>query len=170
MSQGATSGVPAPSDRLLDPARLRFTRSSKGALVLEADGQQYTDVRVRLAFPLEAEEEFVGLAQADGTELGTLARVADLDPESQAALRAELAKVYFRPRVTGVGRIVEEQGVLRGQIDTTAGPRAIEIRGWRENVRMLGGSRALIEDVDGNRYLVEDWQALPQLTREILGL
>ena len=35
---------------------------------------------------------------------------------------------------------------------------------------MARGEGAFVEDVDGNRYLIEDWRALPQHTREILGL
>jgi hypothetical protein len=164
------SGRQYAPDDYLDPAQMTFARSAGRGLVLDLRGQQYSDPRVRLAFPLEAEEEFVGFSLADGTELGMLERVEDLDPDSRAALRAELEKIYFRPRVTGVGRLVEEQGVLFGHIDTTSGPRQIEIRGYRENVRLLAGTRAMIEDVDGNRYLVDDWRALPKLTREIMGL
>ncbi len=71
---------------------------------------------------------------------------------------------------TGDTGLDEEFGVLRGEIETTSGPRQLEIRGYRTHVRMLSGGRAIIEDVDGNRYLIEDWRALPQHTREILGL
>jgi hypothetical protein len=162
---GAISG-----DQGLDPQQVRLWRTENGQLVVHLNGEQHTDLRVRLAFPLEATEEFVGLFAADGTELGMLERVQDLDADSRAVLRAELDKVYFRPRVTAVGRLVEEQGVLRGEILTTSGPRQIEIRGWRENVRLLSRDRAMIEDVDGNRYLVDNWRTLPKLTREILGL
>ena len=154
----------------LDPAQVRFTRTANRELVLHLNGERFTDLRLRLAFPLEAADEFVGLFRADGTELGMLARIDDLDPDSRAVLRVELEKIYFRPRITEVGRIVEEQGVLRGEITTTAGRRGIEIRGWRENVRLLSRDRAMIEDVDGNRYLVDNWRSLPKLTREILGL
>ncbi|MYF92166.1 MAG: DUF1854 domain-containing protein, partial [Gemmatimonadetes bacterium] len=54
--------------------------------------------------------------------------------------------------------------------ETTSGPRQLEIRGYRTNGRMLSGGRAIIEDVDGNRYLIANWRALPRRTREILGL
>jgi hypothetical protein len=158
------------NEHRLDPAKMTFTRSGDRELLLHLCGAQYSDLRIRLAFPLEAEGEFVGFSLADGTELGMLERVRDLDPDSCALLQAELDKIYFRPRVTNVGRLVEEQGALRGQIDTTSGPRQIEIRGYRENVRLLAGTRAMIEDVDGNRYLVDNWQSLPKLTRQILGL
>jgi hypothetical protein len=82
----------------------------------------------------------------------------------------ELDKIYFHPKILTFSNLDEEYGVLRGQIETSSGPRQLEIRNYRTNVRMLSGGRAIVEDVDGNRYLIEDWRALPQHTREILGL
>ena len=37
-------------------------------------------------------------------------------------------------------------------------------------VYAASGEGCWLTDVDGNRYLIEDWRALPQHTREILGL
>ncbi len=158
------------SDHVLDPEQVSFYRNERGRLVLRIGTDEYTAVNLRLAFPLEAEEEFIDLSFPDGTELGMLERLSDLDPESQQALRDELKKIYFRPKVVTVGKLVEEHGVLNGQIHTTSGSRSLEIRGWRENVRLLSNNRAIIEDVDGNRYLIEDWRTLPKVTKEILGL
>jgi len=155
---------------VLEAGKMRFERSAHGGLLLHLDGEAHESVNLRLAFPLEAEDEFVGIFEADGTELGMLPRLADLDGDSQEIVREELRKIYFRPKVITVGKIVEEHGVLRGEIETTSGPRPLEIRGWRENVRLLSRGRAIIQDVDGNRYLVDNWRDLPKLTREILGL
>jgi len=155
---------------ILDADKVRFRRNARGGLLLEIEGEEHESVNLRLAFPLEAEEDFIGVFETDGTELGMLERLADLDPASQEVVREELRKIYFRPKVVTIGKIVEEHGVLRGEIETTSGPRPLEIRGWRENVRILSGDRAIIQDVDGNRYLVDDWRQLPKLTREILGL
>jgi hypothetical protein len=157
-------------DYILDPAQLEFRRNPSGGIYLHMAGEDYTDLKIRLTFPLEAEDRFIGFFLTDGSELGMLERLQDLEPGSRQILQDELDKIYFRPRVVDVGRLVEEHGVLRGEIETTSGPRPLEIRGWRKNVRLLSKSRAIIEDVDGNRYLVDDWHTLPRLTKEILGL
>lgn len=157
-------------EQVLDPRQVQFSRNARGGLVLRLAGEEHESVNLRLAFPLEAEEEFIGVFLADGGELGMLPRLSDLDRASQEVLREELRKIYFRPRVVTIGKIVEEHGVLRGEIETTSGHRPLEIRGWRQNVRILSDNRAIIQDVDGNRYLVDDWRHLPKLTRDILGL
>lgn len=157
-------------DFLLDPQKVRFSRSERGSLILKLDGEEYTDIKIRRAFPLEESDRYIGVFAAEDQELGTIEDPQQLDDQSRQALRDELDKIYFQPQVLAFNSLDEEFGVLRGQIETTSGPRQLEIRGYRTNVRMLSGSRAVIEDVDGNRYLIANWRALPRRTREILGL
>ena len=157
-------------DFLLDPQKVRFSRSERGSLILKLDGEEYTDIKIRRAFPLEESNRYIGVFAAEDQELGIIEDPQQLDDQSRQALRDELDKIYFQPQVLAFNSLDEEFGVLRGQIETTSGPRQLEIRGYRTNVRMLSGSRAVIEDVDGNRYLIANWRTLPRRTREILGL
>ena len=157
-------------DFLLDPQKVRFSRSERGSLILKLDGEEYTDIKIRRAFPLEESDRYIGVFAAEDQELGIIEDPQQLDDQSRQALRDELDKIYFQPQVLAFNSLDEEFGVLRGQIETTSGPRQLEIRGYRTNVRMLSGSRAVIEDVDGNRYLIANWRTLPRRTREILGL
>ena len=157
-------------DFVLDPQKMRFSRSERGSLILTLDDKEYTDIKIRRAFPLEESDRYIGVFAAEDQELGIIEDPQQLDDQSHQALRDELDKIYFQPQVLAFNSLDEEFGVLRGQIETTSGPRQLEIRGYRTNVRMLSGSRAVIEDVDGNRYLIANWRALPRRTREILGL
>ena len=157
-------------DFLLDPKKMRFSRSQRGSLILAIDSEEYSDLVIRRSFPLENANAFIGIFKSDGEELGMLENPQDLDPESLQALSNQLDKVYFHPVILNFNSLDEEFGVLRGEIETTSGTRQLEIRGYRTNVRMLSGNRAIIEDVDGNRYLIENWRTLPQKIREILGL
>ncbi len=157
-------------DFLLNPRKMRFSRSERGSLILRLDGEEYTDLKIRRAFPLEESDRYVGVFAAEDQELGIIEDPQQLDDQSRQALLDELGKIYFHPQVLAFNNLDEEFGVLRGQIETTSGPRQLEIRSYRTNVRMLSGGRAIIEDVDGNRYLIANWRALPQKTREILGL
>ncbi len=158
------------ADFLLDPNQLRCSRSPHGSLILHIGDEEYHDLNIRRAFPLEESNRYIGFFQHDGTELGLLEDPSLLEQASRDALLAELDKIYFQPHITAFNSLDEEFGVLRGHIETTSGPRPLEIRGYRQNVRMLSGERAIVEDVDGNRYLIDDWPALPKRIREILGL
>ena len=158
------------ADYAIDPQQVRISRSERGNLVLHWRGVEYTDLDVRRAYPLEAADRFIVFFQADGPELGLLKKMADLDADSRQVLADELDKIYFRPVITRVDQIGEEFGVVEADVQTTSGPRHIEIRQIRSKIRLLSKNRALIEDADGNRYELRDWHRMPKMTREILGL
>ena len=158
------------ANHLLDPDKLRCARSARGNLVVQVGDQEHSGVEVRRAFPLEAADRYIGFFLADGAELGLLENPERLDVQSQQVLREELDKIYFRPIITQIHDIGEEFGVVYIEVDTSRGPRRLEIRGIRTSIRPLSGHRALVEDVEGNRYELRDWHLLPRVTREILGL
>lgn len=170
MTESTQNPLAQDDDLRLDPEKIRFFRSSRGLLVMELDGIEYTELNIRRAFPLEKTLRFIGFFLADGTELGLLNDIDDLTAESRQYLLEELEKVYFQPIILEIPMIEEDFGVVHADLITTNGPRQIQIRGIRSNIRLLAHNRALIEDVDGNRYELRDCHRLPKLTREILGL
>ena len=137
---------------------------------MEAGGKSYDDVSVRRAFPLEMADGFIGLFEAGGEEIGILESLDGLDAESRTALEDQLALTYFLPVITSVTRIAEDFGVVHADVETSSGPRRIEIRNIRSHIRVLSRNRALIEDAEGNRFELPDFHRLPAITREIFGL
>ena len=154
----------------LSDRQISFRRSSRGNLVMQLNEKSYTGVKLRRAFPLEIGTDYIGFFDTEGKEIGILKTLDALDYDSKKEIEKELEKVYFQPQILSFNHLDEEFGVLRGEIETTRGPRSLEIRGYRTNVRILSEKRAIVVDVDGNRYLIEDWPSLPQRIREILGL
>ena len=157
-------------DPVLDPSALRIRRNGRALLTVEAGGKSYDDVSVRRAFPLEMADGFIGLFDAGGEEIGILESLDGLDAESRTALEDQLALTYFLPVITSVTRIAEDFGVVHADVETSSGPRRIEIRNIRSHIRVLSRNRALIEDAEGNRFELPDFHRLPAITREIFGL
>jgi hypothetical protein len=157
-------------DFILDPGAVQLRRTARGDMVMELEGREYVDPKVRRAFPLEESEGYIGFFATDGDEIGMLETLEGLDAGSRQVLLEELEKVYFRPEITAFDKLTEEFGTVRAQVQTSNGARTIQIRGIRSNIRLLSGYRATIEDVEGNRYLLKEWNRLPKNTREILGL
>lgn len=167
---GAASGTSTGGDPFLDPAQVTLYHSERGKLVMRIGGQEHEDLSVRRAFPLEMPTRYIGFSLPGGEDVGMLEDTEDLDGESRKALDRELGKIYFLPVITDIPHVGEEQGVVYADVETSSGPRQLEIRGIRTNIRLLSKNRALIQDVEGNRYELRDWGHLPKLTREILGL
>ena len=150
---------------------LRIYRSDRGTLCVQIGADQtHEDIRVRRAFPLVHADRYIGFIQADGNELGLLEDPHGLDADSAAALDQELDKTYFLPIITEFHDLGEEHNVIYMDVVTTSGPRTIYVRGYRNKIRALPRNRALIEDVEGNRYEVRELDSFPKLTRDILGL
>ena len=170
MSVGSGTSTGGGRDSFLDPAQVKLYHSSRGRLVMRIDGEDHEDLSARRAFPLEMPTRYIGFSLPGGAELGMLEDGEALDVASRQALDRELGKVYFLPIITDIPHIGEDHGVVYAHVETSSGPRQLEIRGIRTNIRLLSKNRALIQDVEGNRYELRDWGHLPKLTREILGL
>ena len=158
-------------DNKLDAKDLRVYRSDRGTLCVSVGVDTvHEDVHVRRAFPLLHSDRYIGLILADGEELGMLENSQGLDPQSLALLEQELEKTYFLPIILEFRSIGEEHNVIFADVETSSGPRTIYVRGYRNKIRSLPGNRAIIEDVDGNRYEVRNLDSFPKLTQDILGL
>ena len=157
-------------DNTLAPRDLRIYCSDRGALCVNVGSDVYEDIRVRRAFPLLHTERYIGFQLADGEELGMLEDLRELDTQSRAVLDQELEKMYFLPVILEFGDMGEEHNVIFADVVTSSGPRTIYVRGYRNKIRSLPGNRAIIEDVEGNRYEVRDLDSFSTLTCDILGL
>ena len=155
---------------MMEEREVELARNAAGQLCLSAAGESFADIGVRRAFPLEHPFRYISFLDEDGAEIGMIRDFEALEPASREMLREALHRTYFLPVVEAIPHIREEYGVILADLETSSGPRRIEIRGYRRNVRPLSRGRALIEDVDGNRYELRDWSRLPKRTREMLGL
>ena len=147
-------------DFVLDPQKMSFSRSERGSLILTLDDEEHTDLKIRRAFPLEESNRYIGVFAAEDQELGIIEDPQQLDDQSRQVLLDELDKIYFQPQVLAFDSL-DEIGINL----STARPdrnhqRPAPTRNpqLRTNVRMLSGGRAIIEDVDGNRYLIANWR------------
>lgn len=137
---------------------LKLERDAAGALKLIQDNNPPVDVKVSRLFPLTNPMQYIVLSDSDGDEICMLKDVVELDTESADALRAELDRIYFLPRIKHINSLRESMGILQWSVDTDKGPREFEVRS-RDDIRFLRHKRAqiIIKDMDGNRF--EIWDA-----------
>jgi hypothetical protein len=163
------SDRPSPyRDEILAPQRVSLRRDKFRQLCLRVDGEQeFVDVRASAAFPISGRANFVGFLGERGREIALVRDPEQLDADSRALLEEELARVYFRPRVTTVYRIEETFGCSRWEVETDRGFTIIEVTD-REQVRLLPGGRIMIQDVDGNRFEIPDVADLDPKSQALL--
>ncbi len=158
---------------VLDPAEIRLRINEQKQLELRLpDGEVHTGIRVVPAFPISRPNRFVYLFDSEGKEIGLLTDHRRLDRESRELLLEQADQAYFMPRIIRIERIEERQGlgIARWEVETDRGWSSFEMVSRSESVWFVGRNRLVIRDADGNRYLIEDLNALDKRSRRLAEL
>jgi ATP-binding cassette, subfamily B, bacterial len=122
-------------------------------------------------FPATKPDDYISLRiwDRDGSEqeIGILRRINDWPMEAQIMVRAALERRYWLQTVTGVDTIAMELGHLTLNVRTLHGPRQFTMRWSQTQVQDFGESGKILLDLDDNRYLVPDVEALPKREQEL---
>lgn len=154
--------------RHLDPGACRFFHEGAIMRVTLRDECSLLAASVLRVFPLSRPDRYFSVRDGGGKEIGVLASLEGLDPESAACVRRELERRYMSFRVTAVRRARERFGAIEWEVETNRGPCRFSTRDPRENALRLSPVRCILVDVEGNRYEVEDLAALDPHSRECL--
>ena len=146
----------------LDPAQIRLTRTEGGVLSLTlAGGRSYGYVDAFRVFPLSDGGGWISLREHGGAEIGIVRQPQELPDDQRRLLDQELERRYFAPRILSIESLVEKFAESHWQVVTDAGPCRFRVQSDHTQIRELTGGTLLINDVDGNRYLLENRQRLP---------
>ena len=148
----------------IKPQEIKLLRDPSGELKLIQGDEAPVSVKAARLFPLTNPTQYLVLSDMDGNELVTIRDIGELDMESGEALRAELDRTYFLPRIKHILNLKESMGILQWEVQTDKGPRRFEVRS-RDDIRFLRHRRhqIIIKDMDGNRF--EIWDAARMDTR-----
>jgi len=154
---------------VLDPRSTRLVRDPYDRLVLTLGTgvDEFVDVHPVCAFPISVPEEDVVLLDAEGREIGLIASLAELDPESRRVLREELNQVYLTTRVQAVRDLSNQYGFSTWHLDTDRGPRVAPVRD-RSNLRVMPDGRIFLVDVHGIRYEIPSLASLDERSQAFL--
>jgi hypothetical protein len=147
----------------------RIERDDAGQLVVHLDGsdQPVTDAKVRKCFPWSVPEGYLSVRDSDGKEVVLLKTLDELDDASRDVVTEELERTTFNPQIHKILNFRHEFGVTSVTADTDRGQVTFQIRS-RDDVRLLGGGRALFRDADGNTYELPDINELDPASQKRL--
>jgi hypothetical protein len=166
--RGATSA----SVTVLDPAEVQVRLNEQGQLELLLGGEVYSGVTLVPAFPISRPNRFIYFNDSEGKEIGLLMEPRRLDRESRELVLQRADEAYFMPRIVRIGRIDEKPGlgIAHWEVETDRGWNSFEMVSRSESVWYVGRNRLVIRDADGNRYLIEDLNALDKRSRRLADL
>jgi hypothetical protein len=158
--------LPAFEPRWLAPENSRFQLTSQGSYRLGVGEEVYDGIFAVRVLPALYPSQLISLryADADGQEheVGLLRDLADWPPAERVLLEQALARRYFIRVIRTLKEIALKYGLLTFQVETDRGPAQFTMRWSHNQVQDFGPTGKLLIDVDDNRYLVENVEALPR--------
>ena len=144
----------------LDSANARFS-TKNGFLTLnlvEEDGSEKEHDRVFLhrAFPHELLWEYISVIGNESAEIGLIYNIEDFDKDTVALLKTEIERKYYSPRIVDIKNVKERYGFSYWKVSVSDGRELqFTMQDTFRNIIRIGEDRALLVDVDGNRYTIE---------------
>ena len=147
------------------PDEAVFSLSGNGLLSLTLKGEEHKRVQLVRLFPFLEPEGYLSVLNGE-EELGIIEKVNDFPEEQQKVIRDYLRGRYFIPRVEKIKKVEEKLGYVYMDLETVLGPKTICIADVTANIRQIREDYIAIIDVQGNRYYIDNLNALSRDTRQ----
>jgi ATP-binding cassette subfamily B protein len=152
--------------RWLTPRETRLQRGERDTLQAAVGEALYDGLFAVRALPATYPDQFISLRYADDDgqehEVGLMRDLADWPAEDRALVEQALARRYFVRVITAIDSIESKYGLLMFQVQTDRGPVRFMMRHSHSQAQEHGENGKLLLDVDDNRYLIPDVDALPR--------
>ncbi len=149
-------------------SHLKLHHDAFGRLVATlADGVQHVGVTPIRGFPVSDPEFGVSLCNEDGRELLWIANLGELPLAVREIIQAELAQREFMPLLQQVIWISTNNEPCEWEVETDRGRTRFVLKS-DEDIRRIDAQRAMVKDSNGVAYLIENMQAMNQVSRRYL--
>jgi ATP-binding cassette subfamily B protein len=167
-AKGEQNGEPLPEFvvRWLTPSETRLELTEQSTLRVSIGDDVYDGVFAVRALPATCPDRFISLRYTDADlQEHEIAMVHDLNAWPRATrelLDAALARRYLIRPIRAIEGMEAQYGLLNFRVRTDRGPARFTMRTNHSLAQDYGDRGKLLIDVDDNRYLVADIDALPR--------
>ncbi len=152
----------------LEPQKCSFTFNNNGFLVLSINGETKGRVKLIKSYPYSLSDEYICVHDLEDNEIGIIRDLKKLDKTSCENAEKELKNRYYCPTVTSVKSIKERMGHFYFETVIDGKNKSFTVRDLTRNLRFSGENTLLIFDVDGNRYIIPEFEKIEQKSRRLL--
>ena len=164
VKEGATSIV------RLDKNNSSFDMKN-GFLTVKKDDESYNRVFLHRTFPFDKPWEYISVIDPDNKEIGIIYDIADYDSDTQELLRTELKRKYYEPRIKTIVSLKERYGFSYWNVVTEEGRKVtFTMQDTFRNIIRVGDDRAILLDVDGNRFVIDSIASLDKKSHKKIEL
>ena len=153
----------------IDGNSARFTRKDLTLVDMElTDSRSFENLEPKRLFPVSMQDKYITLLDESGTEQAVIRDLTALPADQRQIIESCLNEYYLIPKIQRIRAYEERFDGLMLHTDTDKGPADIEIRSLALGFKM-DGVRALLRDINDNRYEIPDVTKLDNLSKQILG-
>lgn len=129
-------------------------------LKTEKGEEHFKKISFRRAFPFELLWEYISVLDEDEFEIGIIYNIEDV-AEAKEIIVTELSRRYYEPHIAAVISLKERYGFSYWSVKLTDG-RTVQftMQDTFRNIIRAGDDKAIMLDVDGNRFVIESIKAL----------
>lgn len=152
----------------LESQKCTFSFNDKGFLIFAFDGENKGRVKLIRAYPYTLTDEYICIHDLDDNELGIVRDLAELDDASAENARKELNNRYYCPTISAVKSVKERMGNFYFETVIDDKPKSFTVRDITKNMRFAGDNTLLIFDMDGNRYVIPQFENIEEKSKRLL--
>ncbi len=152
----------------LNPEKCNFSFNKNNFLTMSFDGEAKGRVKLIRTYPYSLTSEYICVHDLEDNEIGIIKTLDALDASSKSACEKELENRYYCPTITTVKSIKERMGHFYFETIIDGKEKKFTVRDITRNLRHASESTLLIFDMDGNRYVIPEFERIEEKSKRIL--
>lgn len=156
------------SIEFLKPESCNFSFNDNGFLVMTLSNEPIGRVKLIRTYPYTLTDEYICVHNLDDKEIGIIRDLKQLDESSCECAKKELENRYYCPTVTSIKSVKERMGHFYFQTIVDGKEKNFTVRDITRNMRFASGDTLLIFDMDGNRYVIPEFEKTEPKSKRLL--
>ncbi len=152
----------------LNPEKCSFSFNKNNFLIMTLNGENMGRVKLIRTYPYSLTDQYICVHDLDDREIGIIKTLNSLDDASKCACNKELENRYYCPTVTNIKSIKERMGHFYFETVIDGKEKKFTVRDITRNLRYASDNTLLIFDMDGNRYIIPEFEKIEEKSKRLL--
>lgn len=170
MNNNITANTISPESlkaEYVSPDNCVFSKNKNGFLAATVNNKVFPRVILTRALPLAMPDSYICISDVDKNEIGIIEHISDFSAEQRVLINDELSQRYYCPVITKIESIKEKMGHFYFDVMIGEFKKSFAVKDISKSIRQHGDAIDLV-DIDGNRFRIIDFEAIPSKSRRKL--
>ena len=127
-------------------------------------------VHLHRDFPFDNPWSYISVLSTDNIELAFMQSVDLFDGEDKELIVRELERKYYTPSIKKIISVKDRFGFSYWDVETESGKVTFTLQDTFKSISRAGDNKLFFSDVDGNRFVIEDVEALDRKSHKKIEL